>query len=76
MASCPVPSNITFTRSGDSVFENVTIWGKTCINGIDVTGEALFYEDAVFKKDVTIEGQLDIDFLLVRTRTYCSYTEW
>ena len=42
MAQCPVPSNITFTRSGDSVLENVTIWGKTCLNGIDITGEALF----------------------------------
>jgi len=30
MANCPVPSNPVFTRSGDSVFENVTIWGKLC----------------------------------------------
>jgi hypothetical protein len=28
--SCPVPRNPIFTRSGDSVFENVTIWGKLC----------------------------------------------
>ena len=66
MAQCPVPSNITFTRSGDSVFENVTIWGKTCLNEIDITGEALFYENATFKKDVTIEGNLDVDFLTAK----------
>jgi len=66
MAHCPVPSNITFTRSGDSVFENVTIWGKTCLNEIDITGEALFYENVTFKKDVTIEGNLDVDFLTAK----------
>ena len=66
MAYCPVPSNITFTRSGDSVLENVTIWGKTCLNGIDITGEALFYENVTFKKDVSIEGNLDIDILTAR----------
>ena len=66
MAQCPVPSNITFTRSGDSVLENVTIWGKTCLNGIDITGEALFYENVTFKKDVIIEGNLDVDFLTAK----------
>ena len=66
MAQCPVPSNITFTRSGDSVLENVTIWGKTCLNGIDITGEALFYENVTFKKDVTIKGNLDVDFLTAK----------
>ena len=66
MAQCPVPSNITFTRSGDSVFENVTIWGKTCLNEIDITGEALFYENVTFKKDVIIEGNLDVDFLTAK----------
>ena len=30
MANCSVPSNPVFTRSGDSVFQNVTIWGKLC----------------------------------------------
>ena len=30
--------------------------------------KSLFYEDATFKKDVIIEGKLDIDELLVRTR--------
>ena len=66
MAQCPVPSNITFTRSGDSVLENVTIWGKTCLNGIDITGEALFYENVTFKKDVIIVGNLDVDFLTTK----------
>ena len=66
MAYCPVPSNITFTRSGDSVLENVTIWGKTCLNGIDITGEALFYENVTFEKDVIIVGNLDVDFLTTK----------
>ena len=66
MAYCPVPSNITFTRSGDSVLENVTIWGKTCLNEIDITGEALFYENVTFEKDVIIVGNLDVDFLTTK----------
>ena len=68
MANIPVPSNIVFTRSGNSLFENVTIWGKLNVDDLNVYGEALFYEDAVFKKDVTIDGKLEIDFLTVRTR--------
>jgi len=68
MANIPVPSNPIFTRSGDSVFENSTIWGNTNLNTLNVYGEVLFYENATFKKDVIIEGKLDIDELLVRTR--------
>ena len=68
MANIPLPSNIVFTRSGDSLFENVTIWGNTNLNTLNVYGESLFYENATFKKDVRIEGLLDLDFLLVRTR--------
>ena len=68
MANVPVPFNPIFTRSGHSVFEDVTIWGKLNVNELDVYGEVLFYEDAVFKKDVTIEGKLEIDFLTVKTR--------
>jgi hypothetical protein len=68
MANCPVPSNPAFTRSGSSVFENITIWGKTCINGIDITGQVLFYEDATFNKDVTINGDVNVSFLVVKTR--------
>ena len=68
MANIPVPSNPIFTRSGDSVFEDITIWGNTNLNTLNVYGEVLFYENATFKKDVRIEGLLDLDFLLVRTR--------
>ena len=68
MANVPVPFNPIFTRSGHSVFEDVTIWGKLNVNELDVYGEVLFYEDAVFKKDVAIEGKLDINFLTVKTR--------
>ena len=68
MANIPVPSNPIFTRSGDSVFENITIWGNTNLNTLNVYGEVLFYENATFKKDIIVEGKLDIDELLVRTR--------
>jgi len=67
MANIPVPSNPIFTRSGDSVFENITIWGNTNLNTLNVYGEVLFYENATFKKDVIIEGKLEIDFLTVKT---------
>jgi len=68
MANIPVPSNPIFTRSGDSVFENITIWGNTNLNTLNVYGEVLFYENATFKKDVIIEGKLDLDELLIKTR--------
>lgn len=68
MANIPVPSNPIFTRSGDSVFENITIWGNTNLNTLNVYGEALFYENVTFKKDIILEGLLDVDRLLVRTR--------
>ena len=84
MANCPVPSNPIFTRSGDSVFENVTIWGKLCadnvfLSGIAefenlvVTGKSSFFDDATFKEDVAIGGTLtasiiDTDFLTVFKR--------
>jgi len=84
MANCPVPSNPVFTRSGDSVFENVTIWGKLCADNISfpektnienlvVTGLSTFFGDANFKEDVTIDGTLtasiiDTDFLTVFKR--------
>jgi len=55
-------------QSGNSVFENVTIWGKTSLNGIDITGKSLFYEDATFNKDVTINGDVNVSFLVVKTR--------
>ena len=66
MPNIPIPSNIVFTRSNDSLFENVTIWKKLNTNDLNVYGESLFYEDAVFKKDIKIDGKLDIDILTAR----------
>jgi hypothetical protein len=82
--SCPVPRNPIFTRSGDSVFENVTIWGKLCADNVSLPGateienlivndSSTFFGDANFKEDVTIDGTLtasiiDTDFLTVFKR--------
>ena len=66
MANCPTPNNPSFTRDGDSVFENVTIWGKSCFEELNA-GKSLFKQDAKFEKDVTIDGKLDISILEVRT---------
>ena len=41
MANCPVPSNPAFTKSGDSVFENVTIWGELCAEDISSSNVVL-----------------------------------
>ena len=68
MPNIPVPSNPIFTRSGDSVFENITIWGNANLNTLNVYGETLFYENVTFKKDIILDGLLDVDRLLVRTR--------
>jgi len=84
MTNCPVPLNPVFTRSGDSVFENVTIWGKLCaedinlpgllnVEDLNVSGVSTFFGDATFKEDVTIDGTLtsniiDTDFLTVFKR--------
>ena len=66
MANCPTPNNPSFTRDGDSVFENVTIWGKSCFEELNA-GKSLFKQDAKFEKDVTIDGTLDISILEVKT---------
>src|SRR5210317_303885 len=82
--SCPVPRNPVFTRSGDSVFENVTIWGKLCADNVSLPGateienlivndSSTFFGDANFKEDVTIDGTftssiIDTDFLTVFKR--------
>ena len=42
MSNVPVPSNITFTRSGDSVFENVTIYEDLNVQQLDVYGNSSF----------------------------------
>ena len=41
MANVPVPLNPIFTRSGHSVFEDVTIWGKLNLQDFEVYGEAV-----------------------------------
>ena len=66
MANCPTPNNPSFTRDGDSVFQNVTIWGKSCFEELNA-GKSLFKQDAKFEKDVTIDGTLDISILEVKT---------
>ena len=69
MTNCPIPSNPQFTRAGDSVFQNVTIWGDACIYNLDVTGDVNFDENANFKSInaeeicagiVTIRTRLDV----------------
>ena len=57
-----------FRQSGSSVFDDVYVLKTLYANILDVGGESLFKEDAVFEKDVIIGGKLDIDELLVRTR--------
>ena len=66
MANCPTPNNPSFTRDGDSVFENVTIWGKSCFEELNA-GKSLFKQNAKFEKDVTIDGSLSISILEVTT---------
>ena len=66
MANCPTPNNPSFTRDGDSVFENVTIWGKSCFEELNA-GKSLFKQDSKFEKDVSIDGTLDISILEVKT---------
>ena len=67
MSNVPVPSNITFTRSGDSVFENVTIYEDLNVQQLDVYGKSSFADDAKFDKDVIIEGNLELSSLTVKT---------
>ena len=67
MSNVPVPSNITFTRSGDSVFENVTIYEDLNVQQLDVYGKSSFADDAKFDKDVIIEGNLELSTLTVKT---------
>ena len=66
MANCPTPNNPSFTRDGDSVFENVTIWGKSCFEELNA-GKSLFKQDSKFEKDVAIDGTLNITILEVKT---------
>jgi len=66
MSNVPVPSNITFTRSGDSVFENVTIYEDLNVQQLDVYGKSSFADDAKFEKDVTIEGDLELSSITAK----------
>ena len=67
MSNVPVPSNITFTRSGDSVFENVTIYEGLNAQQLNVYGNSSFSGgDAKFDKDVIIEGNLDLSSITVK----------
>ena len=66
MSNVPVPSNITFTRSGDSVFENVTIYEDLNVQQLDVYGKSTFADDAKFDKDVIIEGNLDLSSITIK----------
>ena len=53
----------TYFNDDVTCFKNVKIGGN-----LDVDGTFLVKENATFKKDVIIEGILDINFLVVRTR--------
>ncbi len=53
----------TYFNDDVTFFKNVNIGGN-----LEVDGTFLVKENATFKKDVIIEGTLDLDFLLVRTR--------
>ena len=66
MSNVPVPSNITFTRSGDSVFENVTIYEDLNVQQLDVYGNSSFVGDAKFDKDVIIEGSLELSSITAK----------
>ena len=66
MSNVPVPSNITFTRSGDSVFENVTIYEDLNVQQLDVYGNSSFAGDAKFDGDVTIEGDLELSSITAK----------
>ena len=52
----------TYFNDDVTFFKNVNIGGN-----LEVEGTFLVKENATFKKDVRIEGLLDINFLLVRT---------
>lgn len=74
----PSPQNLVFSRSNDSLFENVYIWGNLYLEkltgnikitgDLEVTGSSIFRQDADFKKDVDISGTLDSDFIIARTK--------
>tara|TARA_Y100001973_G_scaffold45390_1_gene67606 strand:+ start:9441 stop:12776 length:3336 start_codon:yes stop_codon:yes gene_type:complete len=67
--------NQDFTRSGNSVFENVYIYGNLdyqfksiSVDDLEVRGNSYTTGIATFADDVYIYGELDISYLTVRNR--------
>ena len=58
-----VTGNESYFNDDVTFFRDVTIGG-----GLNVSGLSTFKDNALFKKDVRVEGTLDSDFVLVRTR--------
>jgi len=76
-----VPPNADFSQSGNSVFENVYIYGDlfyefdthtfeniTIENDLSVGGTSFFRGEATFADDVNIYGELSVDYLTVPKR--------
>jgi len=72
MKNCPIPSNPQFTRAGDSVFQNVTIWGDACIYNLDITGDTNFTGDVNFDENVNFKfinaEEICAGIVTIRTR--------
>ena len=67
--------NQDFTQSGNSVFENVYIWGtldyefeSISVDDLEVRGDSFTSGMATFANDVDIWGELDISYLTVKSR--------
>ena len=67
--------NQDFTQSGNSVFENVYIWGtldyefeSISVDDLEVRGDSFTSGMATFANDVDIWGELDISYLTVQSR--------
>jgi len=67
MANIPLPSNIVFTRSGDSLFENVTIWGNTNLTG-KVTSTATSNTDS--STTLVTKGYVDKSTLHINVKDF------
>jgi len=67
MANIPVPSNPIFTKSGDSVFENVTIWGNTNLTG-KVTSTATSNTDS--STTLVTKGYVDKSTLHINVKDF------
>ena len=60
----PAPSNPVFTRSNDSVFENLYVWNNAYIENLvgdlNLSSDFSVEGNATFSKDVFIEGNLSV----------------